>query len=120
MFHLDIEAFAEPTLTGVNCHTFRPAPERRGEVQLHTFALQHAIHAKVLAFEVGVDRHLGTPASSDGWNEVNGDPAASAAHQIGCIFGQDQLHALLTLLPRDVERPLVERIAECIERVREP
>ena len=119
MFHLDIEALAEPALAHLDCHALRPAPERRGEVQLHTFALQHAIRREILTFEVGVDRHLGTPASSDGRNEVDGYSAASPAHQIGCVFGQDQLHALLTSLPDDAEWPRVERIAELVEGVRE-
>ena len=119
MFHFDIEVFAEPALAGVDRHTLRPAPERRREVQLHTFPLQHTIRREILTFEVGVDRHLGTSASSDGRNEVDSYSAASPAHQIGCIFGQNQLHALLTLLPHDVKWSRVERIAELVEGIRE-
>ena len=45
---------------------------------------------RVLAFEVGVDRHLGATASTDRGNEVEGSGAAAPLDDFGSLGGDDE------------------------------
>jgi hypothetical protein len=54
----------------------------------------HAVAGGVLAFEVGVDRHLGAAASGERRNEVQGHHAAAALRKLNRLRGQRDLHGV--------------------------
>ena len=76
VLNFNIERRSEEPLARANMNTLRPSPERRGCEDPHALSLHHAIARYVLAFEIGVDRHLRASPSSDRRNEVDRDHAA--------------------------------------------
>jgi len=72
-------------------------------VNLHASLTEHAVWGQVLAFEVDVDRHvMSRAASTDGWDEIDGDHATLPLDEVGGVVRNEELHGHLTLILRSL------------------
>ncbi len=88
----DLELLPEEEARRVYLHFLRPGGERRGDVDAQAVLLDGAVAREVLAFEVGVDRHLEGAASAQGRYEVQRDDATALAGQLDGLFRKRDSH----------------------------
>lgn len=78
---LDVEGLPEEELLRVEMHRLRPLKKRRRDENLHLVMRNDAVGRKVLALEVGIDRHLGAAASGQRRDEVQRHHPASLSRK---------------------------------------
>ena len=82
VFDRDFEGLPDEELLGIEVDVFGPLEKRGGDENLHVVLLDGAIGGEVLAFEVGVDRHLWAAVSGEGRDEIERHDAAAAAGEV--------------------------------------
>ena len=77
-----LEALPEEEAFDVQTHALGPVEERIGNEDLDVARREVSVPgAHLFALEIGVDRHLGVAASTDGRNEVERGRAPSAGNE---------------------------------------
>lgn len=88
----DHEPGAQDRPFHVNGEVRSPPEQVAGQEELHPSMRVALVGFEVLAFRVGVDRHLGGLASADWPHEIEGDHPALLAGQFECCVGDGDLH----------------------------
>ena len=70
----------------------RPLDQLRRDENLDVVMLDGLVRSEVLAFEVGVDRHLCGAVSSEGRNEVKRHHSTSVPHEFHCFVADADIH----------------------------
>lgn len=80
--HASSDPLSEQAAAGFQLDSVGPAHQRVGDQDLSTaLGVTPIAIGDPLAFQMGVDRHLGVPPSTDRWDEIERHRAALAAHQ---------------------------------------
>lgn len=82
MGHVDPELLPEEESPDVDHNLLRPTCESWRDVDAHRVSMNSLVAGEVLALEIGVDRHLKSAASSEGWYEVEGHYAPLLVRQL--------------------------------------
>ena len=75
---------ADEALLGHQLHLAGVANQLRSQQHRDVFDVFTTVAGRVLALHVGVDRHLGDSASTNGIDEVNGSGAALRSDDVQC------------------------------------
>ena len=86
------DRFEHQELLDVQMDSRRPLGQLRRHEDLDVILLDRVVRRKVLAFEVGVDRHLCGTVSGERWNEVKRHHSTSVPHEFHCFVADADIH----------------------------
>jgi len=88
---LDFERLPQPAVFRDDVRGSRPAHQTRRDEESDVVYHHPLVGSEVLAFQMGVDRHLGFPTSRNGRDEIERHhPAALAGEFEGAVVGGDR------------------------------
>ena len=86
------QRFPEQEVTDIDTNTLRLGVESRSDEEPDVLVLHGLISREALAFEIGVDRHLGITASGDSGDVIDGRNAAPLDKLLLRLQRQNQFH----------------------------
>jgi hypothetical protein len=91
-FQHHVERLPNEKSLGFKVDALGEAAEAEGHQNLDAALFNALVLRDILALEVGIDRYLRAPASTDRWDVVDRHPSTTVTDELERLFAQGNLH----------------------------